>query len=442
MLKLRLSLLAVVVAALSAPGAHADDFTEELRFNPPKQYYLALGDSFTYGFQFSKLGLAPTAFNTGYVDAFATRMRTIRPDLLVVNYGCPGESSVTFIAGGCSGLAAGVALHDDYEAAQLDAAVAFLRAHPGRVSPITLTVWSNDFLDLVRSCGGDFVCVQAQAPAASAQYASRLALILHRLRAVAPSAELIGRRPDGDAEVPDVTRTPAAAAKLLARCQHAKAARRDDPHVEVSGRRGRSEAVDATEPRLGRPSGARRLAFSAPCVCASLSNAARPIRFGRSWQRRYEHSATTLGVTAAIPGRPTNWSLCLIARGWSAIPRGCSAPPPRHSARASPLGQRQAPRDPLRQCSRPRFPGAVRNRIGEPMSFWDPLGFERTRLGLYVQSVQALATLGDSAAVDCALRLFVVRNAYHTATPRDLLAALVEFFADAEQKLTWYAARF
>jgi hypothetical protein len=191
MLKLRLSSLAVVVAALFAPAAHAGASAEEPRFNPPKQYYLALGDSFTYGFQFSKLGLPPPAFTTGYVDVFATRMRTIRPDLVVVNYGCPGESSVTLIAGGCSGRAAGVALHDGYEGAQLDAAVAFLRGHPGQVSPITLTVWSNDFLELVRSCGGDFVCVQAQAPAAIAQYASRLALILHRLRAAAPSAEII-----------------------------------------------------------------------------------------------------------------------------------------------------------------------------------------------------------------------------------------------------------
>jgi lysophospholipase L1-like esterase len=184
-------LLAVLVAALLAPGAHADASTEKPRFNPPKQYYLALGDSFTYGFQFSKLGLPPTAFNTGYVDVFAARLRPIRPDLVVLNYGCPGESSITFIAGGCPGRAAGVTLHDDYGGAQLGAAVAFLREHPGRVSPITLTVWSNDYLDLVRSCGGDFLCVQAQAPVAIAQYASRLALILHTLRTTAPSAEII-----------------------------------------------------------------------------------------------------------------------------------------------------------------------------------------------------------------------------------------------------------
>jgi aminopeptidase N len=88
------------------------------------------------------------------------------------------------------------------------------------------------------------------------------------------------------------------------------------------------------------------------------------------------------------------------------------------------------------------IPSQVRNRIGEPMSFWDRFGFETLRLGAYVQSVQALAALGNPTVVDCALRLFVVRNAYRTATPRDLLAALVTFFPDAQQKLTAYGARF
>jgi hypothetical protein len=88
------------------------------------------------------------------------------------------------------------------------------------------------------------------------------------------------------------------------------------------------------------------------------------------------------------------------------------------------------------------IPADVRDRIGEPMSFWDPLGFEKLRLGAYVQPVQALASLGDVATVDCALRLFVVRNAYRTAVPRDLLAGLQTFFPDAEQKLRARGARF
>ncbi len=88
------------------------------------------------------------------------------------------------------------------------------------------------------------------------------------------------------------------------------------------------------------------------------------------------------------------------------------------------------------------IPPEVRNRVGEPMSFWDRFGFETIRLGVYVQTVQALGSLGEPAEVDCALRLFVARNAYRTATPRDLAASLTEFFPDAEQKLSAYGARF
>jgi hypothetical protein len=42
--------------------------------------------------------------------------------------------------------------------------------------------------------------------------------------------------------------------------------------------------------------------------------------------------------------------------------------------------------------------------------------------------------------VDCALRLYVLDNAYRTAQPRDLLEALQTFFPDAQQKLEAYGA--
>jgi hypothetical protein len=73
---------------------------------------------------------------------------------------------------------------------------------------------------------------------------------------------------------------------------------------------------------------------------------------------------------------------------------------------------------------------------------WDPRGFEQFRLGVYVQTVQALNELRDAAEVDCALREFVVANAYRTATPDDLLAALDDFSPDAEQTLTARGAHF
>ena len=88
------------------------------------------------------------------------------------------------------------------------------------------------------------------------------------------------------------------------------------------------------------------------------------------------------------------------------------------------------------------MPPDMRNRIGEPMSVWDRLGFERFRVGVHVQTVQALAELGDEATVDCALRRLVVRNAYRTIEPNDLLQTLEEFFPDAEARLTARGARF
>jgi hypothetical protein len=87
-------------------------------------------------------------------------------------------------------------------------------------------------------------------------------------------------------------------------------------------------------------------------------------------------------------------------------------------------------------------PSRLRNRIGEPMRFWQSYDFEALRRGLYVQSAQALASLGSATRVDCALRRFVVRNAYGTATPDDLLTALVPSFPRAEQTLRARGARF
>jgi hypothetical protein len=89
------------------------------------------------------------------------------------------------------------------------------------------------------------------------------------------------------------------------------------------------------------------------------------------------------------------------------------------------------------------IPAPVRNRLGEPMSFWARFGFYPTTLtGLYEQGVKALAALGDADDVDCALRAYVGANAYRTVVPRDLLASLEPFFPDAENVLAGFGARF
>jgi hypothetical protein len=88
------------------------------------------------------------------------------------------------------------------------------------------------------------------------------------------------------------------------------------------------------------------------------------------------------------------------------------------------------------------IPPEAADRIGEPMSFWDRLGDEDYFLGAYLQTYNVLQRLGPRPAVDCALRLYVKRNAYRIAQPRDLLAALEAFFPMARKVLTAAGGRF
>src|SRR5260221_7929778 len=183
-----LAALAVTVGSATAASA-----TPLPRPTPPKNYYLALGDSVAYGFQTSKAlaGLPPDAFNTGYADLFAARLRQLRPQIATVNYSCPGESTTSFLLP-CIWKTSGHALHNDYSGSQLDAALAFLAAHRGQVSPITLSLNGNDINDFLRPCPpGDLACIQNGAPVAIAAYRARLTSILTRLRAAAPDAAII-----------------------------------------------------------------------------------------------------------------------------------------------------------------------------------------------------------------------------------------------------------
>src|SRR5919198_3408438 len=209
------------LAMLSGTAAVASRSSRPV-YQPPRSYYLALGDSMAYGFQPTKRpGARPSVFNTGYVDVLAARLRRLSPKIRVVNYGCPGESTVTFARGGCPAFADGFKLHDAFRGPQLKAGESFLRAHPGQVSPITLTLW-----------GGDLFPLSAKAKRAQreiASFASRFTSILKRLRATAPTAEIIvtgAWNPEADrlAQVEPLYRSLDAAIKRAATPSRARVA--------------------------------------------------------------------------------------------------------------------------------------------------------------------------------------------------------------------------
>src|SRR5262245_16239202 len=131
-LALASSAIAVVAGCSTAattarPAGHHDA-------RPPASYYLSLGDSLSQGVQPNSAG-ASAATRHGYADMLYAELRARHPGLRLVKLGCPGETTATMIKGGICRYPGG---------SQLAAAVRFLRAHPGKVSLITLDIGAND----------------------------------------------------------------------------------------------------------------------------------------------------------------------------------------------------------------------------------------------------------------------------------------------------------
>ena len=96
----------------------------------PKQHYLALGDSLAFGFQPNH------DFTHGYVNDLFNNYLQQHGTKDFTDLGCPSEKSTTFIGGGlCS--------YSPFSS-QLAAAVAYLKANAGKVSPVTLDIGIND----------------------------------------------------------------------------------------------------------------------------------------------------------------------------------------------------------------------------------------------------------------------------------------------------------
>ncbi len=132
--------LAVFVSVMLTPAifAHPHSAVHPLApsFVGPKHHYLALGDSLAYGYQ------PDLDFDDGYVHDFSNELRAHGVEDSA-NLGCPGETSVTLIKGGCP---ASFLRKFPYIGSQLKAALLYLALFRGNVSPVTLDIGANDVL--------------------------------------------------------------------------------------------------------------------------------------------------------------------------------------------------------------------------------------------------------------------------------------------------------
>ncbi len=165
--------LAVAVALTACSGSAAT------RAAPPT-YYLALGDSLSRGVQPDAAGTSVET-RDGYPDQVYAALRRTRPALQLVKLGCAGETTSTMIDGGICRYSGG---------SQLAAAVAFLRAHHGRILLITIDIGAND----PERCGAQPSLSQLAECAVHGipQAAAHLSTILDRLKAAAPKVRIVG----------------------------------------------------------------------------------------------------------------------------------------------------------------------------------------------------------------------------------------------------------
>jgi lysophospholipase L1-like esterase len=128
----------------AAPAVQADTATG---------YYLALGDSLAAGYQPAHGSVPAGDTDEGYVnDLYATLPGAADGSLQLNNLGCSGETTTSMISGG---------ICDYPEGSQLNAAVAFIAAHPGQVKYLTLDIGANDVDKCAPGGSIDTACVLA-----------------------------------------------------------------------------------------------------------------------------------------------------------------------------------------------------------------------------------------------------------------------------------------
>ena len=181
--------LRLVITALCIAALAATDLAPQARAATPKlgSYYVAIGDSFSYGYLTPSTPADPQCRATtapGFVCVFYRYLKRISPGVQLRNFSEPGADSCVLVQG-----------HRCYDptprASELDAALAFIRAHPGGVSPITVTIGGNDLLSLVWAALSDPAGTARRLPGVLTNYRSNLDTILSRLRGAAPDAQII-----------------------------------------------------------------------------------------------------------------------------------------------------------------------------------------------------------------------------------------------------------
>jgi lysophospholipase L1-like esterase len=148
------------------------------------RYYVSLGDSYAAGYQPGK-GSTTDGFAYQLVDEAGAQQHPLE----LANFACSGATTTSLLNDvGCSSVALGPGAAPYDSQTQIEAAEAFLQAHPGQVDLITVSIGGND----VTKCAAQPDPVPCVTGAVS-EVSTNLTTIVQRLRAAAgPDVLIVG----------------------------------------------------------------------------------------------------------------------------------------------------------------------------------------------------------------------------------------------------------
>jgi lysophospholipase L1-like esterase len=116
----------------------------------PTKYYVSIGDSYAAGYQPTGTAQGHTT-TEGFANDVVSISKANGTDYALVNFGCGGATSDSILSSpGCEGEMRAVGA-PQYSVPQAQAAEDFMKAHPGQIALVTVSIGGND----ITSCGED-----------------------------------------------------------------------------------------------------------------------------------------------------------------------------------------------------------------------------------------------------------------------------------------------
>lgn len=190
-----LAIRLVILACLATAFAFSPVSPPALAAPQPGSVYLAAGDSLAYGFLTDIATADPqckAADAPGYVCVFYRYLKTLRPDVQLMNISIPGADSCVFLYGypGPDNQCVGGIIKTAVPS-QVDEIVAQLKAHPGQTSPITISIGGDDLNALLPAALADPTSVASKLPGVFSKLQTNLDKALSTIRAADANVPII-----------------------------------------------------------------------------------------------------------------------------------------------------------------------------------------------------------------------------------------------------------